>query len=240
MEILLKIDDTNVRRALDVVSKKTAAEIMAEALTKTAFDVADAERQHAALVFEYAGPTTRQFFVGKTSMFVRFARPHDLVATVEPKRKTKKILREHTDRRILSELRHLIVTHDQKGRPLSATKYAIPINDATRNMRGRVKRKLDPESLLKPRPGGKSAERGYINATETAIMLRKGKKRRSKRRPAPRWKYTIPVYRLVEEPRNPPVYEFYKVAEVQARRNITRQVVKQFRKRFPEGSRFRI
>ena len=135
MEILLKIDDSDVSRALDVLSKKTMAQIMAESLTKTAFDVADAERSHAAITFEYAGPSTRQFFVGKTSMFVKFARPHDLVATVEPKRATKKILREHIDRRILSELRHLVVEKDQKGRPLSSKKFAIPINEATRNTR---------------------------------------------------------------------------------------------------------
>lgn len=129
--IRLELDLLSFLRAL----KLTEAEVdraMAKALTRTAFEIRDAEGREVGSVFGFAGASTREFLAGRRAFRVQGATERRLEASIFPAPKTGKILEPHE--------KGAVIAAGEPGRLTIAKQLATPIA-LKRTARGRVRRR---------------------------------------------------------------------------------------------------
>ena len=129
--VRLELDTRAFARSL----RLTAAEVeraMVKALTRTAFEVRDAEAAEVGRVFEFAGSSTRDFLAGRRAFRIEGAKPGKLEASIFPAPKTGAILKPHE--------KGATVTPEQGGRLVIEHALAVPVT-AKRGARGRVGRR---------------------------------------------------------------------------------------------------
>lgn len=154
--ISLRLDDREVRRNLRKLSRSEMPRAMADALNKTSFEILDAEKAHAARVFE--GPQTERFLAGRGSF--RFNKASagklqtEIFPTPGPDGRRLRILEQQREGGIF--------TPGDEGRFVIEKRIAVPV-EAKRTRRGRVR---------------KRSKRSFVAGS--AVLERVGRGRRSR------------------------------------------------------------
>lgn len=164
---------------------------LARALSRTAFEIRDAERREAESIFDLT-PRGAKFLAGPTAYRVKPARPGELVAEVAARPATAGILAKHVQGATLTAA---------SGDTLKAGgKVAIPV-EGLRGASGRIPARLTPVKLLAP--GGAGFIRGG------ALLARVGRKGAKRLRM---------VLSLTPRAKIPARFDFHRVAAETARR----------------------
>ena len=152
--VRLELDTAAFLRSL----KLTEAEVqraMAKALTRTAFEVRDAEAAEVGRVFEFAGASTREFLAGRRAFRIQGATERRLEASIFPAPKTGAILEPHQ--------KGAVIAAGEPGRLTIEKQLATPVA-LKRSARGRVR-------------GRRASKRTFVAGR--AVLQRVGKGARS-------------------------------------------------------------
>ena len=195
--VRLELDTAAFLRSL----KLTEAEVqraMAKALTRTAFEVRDAEAREVGSVFEFAGAATRGFLTRASGAGAAFrvdgAKPNRLEASIFPAPKTGKILEPHQ--------KGAVIAGGEPGRLTIEKQLATPVT-LKRTARGRVR--------------GRRGKRTFVAGH--AVLQRVGKGARSAVRV---------LFALVPRAKLEPRFDFYRVARETAIREWPKKAREEF------------
>ncbi|HEY4659060.1 MAG TPA: hypothetical protein VIH11_06095 [Gemmatimonadaceae bacterium] len=127
--IRLELDTAAFARTLKL-AESALNRALAKAITRTAFEVRDAEAAEAGRVFEFAGPSTREFLSGRRAFRIEGARPDRLEASIFPAPRTGEILEPH--------VRGAVIAGGEPHRFTIEKQLATPVA-LKRTARGRVR-----------------------------------------------------------------------------------------------------
>jgi len=188
---------------LERAGKGVLAQIVADGLNRTGFEVLDAEKAHVGGVFKAKGSAANFL---RRSLILRKASPRHLVVRILMREKGAKVVRDH--------IRGGAIEADAR-RLTFGDKLAVPVG-VKRSARGRVAKRMRPSEVVKPGRGG------FVNRSGTAILRRVGGKR------SPRLKV---LYALVERAHLEPRFDFFGVAARKAKRKLKDRMRRAFEKR---------
>jgi hypothetical protein len=192
-EIRLELDTVAFARSLRLAEQQLNA-ALAKAVTRTAFEVRDAEAVEVGRVFEFAGAATRRFLTQPTGSAAAFrvdgAKPDRLTASIFPAPRTGEILKPH--------VRGEVIRAGEPHRLTIEKQLATPVS-LKRTARGRVR--------------GRRSQRTFVAGR--AVLQRVGRGARSAVRV---------LFALVPQAKLEPRFDFYRVAREAAQRQFAIKV----------------
>lgn len=195
-------DDREVQRALKDLRRTGIPKVSAGALNRTAFEILEAEREHVGRIFDFAGPSTRQFLADRGFRFKK-ATPSRQRVEIFPREKTGELLADHFSGAIFSA---------SEGKHLAfGGKLAVPIG-VKRGKRGRIPKRQRPSEVVKP------GRKGFVSRSGRAILERRGKRQ------------IRVLFALTKSARVRPTFKFFEVAFKTARKVFPSKVAREFEK----------
>jgi len=212
--ISLRFPDARLRRLIRGADDKLLRRVMPRALTRTAYEVRDAETKEAERVFDFAGPSTRKIMASPGAFRVTAAHPDRLVAAIRPAPINEQIILDH--------VRGATARAEEGERLAFGSSLAIPVT-AKRGATGRVKKTERPSEVVKTRDEpvqeGDRRPRGF--RIGDLIILRTGRGTRSK---------TRILYALTKTARIRPTFRFVGVAIRAAKATFNQKAIEEFRR----------